>query len=391
MTTGIARKKKFVIASDSFKACLTAKQACDAFELGIMQIYPDSIIVKVPMADGGEGTVQALVDATGGRKVAKVVTGPLGTPVTAEYGILGDGKTGVIEMASASGIEYLKESEKNPLVTTTFGTGELIKDCLDHQISKIIIGIGGSATNDGGCGMASALGVRFLDKNGLELPRGGGGLRDLDRIDTTELDPRVKNSQLIIASDVLIPLYGINGASEMFGPQKGADDATVKLLDNYLKHYGDVIQRDLGKDVALRPGAGAAGGLGAGLFSIFEYSLRSGVDIIIEYTDLEKKLVDADYCFTGEGRIDFQTEFGKTPYGVAKMAKSVNSRITVIGVSGSIGKNISNLYTNAFDAIFSITPGPSDLETLLQDGQENIIKACENICRLIKSVEFAKN
>jgi len=376
--------KKFILAADSFKESMTAKEVCDALETGITQVFPDAEIVKVPMADGGEGTVQALVDATNGMIISKTVTGPSGTPVEAHYGILGDGKTAIIEMSSASGIQHVSQELRNPLHATTYGTGELISDCLDKNIYNIIIGIGGSATNDGGSGMAAALGVRFLDKQGQIIEQGGGNLDKLDHIDLSNINPKLEKCFIEIASDVTNALCGENGASAVFGPQKGAVPAMVKVLDDNLRHYSEIIKQDLGKDITNIPGAGAAGGLGAGLLAFCNCSMGKGVEIVIKYTGLEQKLQGADYCFTGEGQIDFQTKFGKTPYGVAKTAKKVNQKIKVIAIAGSVGNDIESLYFEGFDAIFSITPGPSKLEDLLRNGQENIIRTSGNIARLLK-------
>lgn len=379
------KTKTFVLAPDSFKESMTAKEVCDAMEKGLRKVYPHADYIHVPMADGGEGTVQSLVDASGGRIFAKVVTGPLGEPVTAQYGILGDGETAAIEMASASGIHHVSKETKNPLITTTYGTGELIRECLDKGIKRIIIGIGGSATNDGGAGMAEALGARFLDADGLALPRGGGALERLERIDISTLDPRLREVSLIVACDVTNPLCGEHGASHVFGPQKGATPEMVRQLDAGLAHYADIAKRQLGKDVRDIPGAGAAGGLGAGLLIFTQAVLRKGIEIVIEYTGLKQKVVEADVVFTGEGGIDFQTKFGKTPYGVAKAAKEAGKK--VIAVAGYIGEGIDALYEEGIDAVFGIVPGTGELEKLLAEGPQNVERTCENIARVLKLSE----
>lgn len=376
--------KTFLLAPDSFKESMTAKEVCEAMEIGIKRAIPDAVCIHVPMADGGEGTVQSLIDATGGRLIKKEVTGPLGTPVLAQYGILGDGKTAVIEMASASGIHYVTKETKNPFITTTLGTGELIRDCLEQGITDIILGIGGSATNDGGTGMAVALGYQFLDKNGDQLPLGGGFLGELHTIDTSNVIPQVKNCNILVASDVTNPLCGERGASVVFGPQKGATPDMVQILDKNLHHYSQVVHEQLGINVADIPGAGAAGGLGAGLLAFTNSTMKKGIDIVIEYTKLKEKMQNVDYCFTGEGGIDFQTKFGKAPYGVSQAAKSVNSAIKVIALAGYVGKDVEALYEEGFDAIFGIVPGAADLETLLGQGKENIIRTSESIARLLK-------
>lgn len=376
--------KVFLLAPDSFKESMTAKEVCEAMEIGIKRAIQDAECIHVPMADGGEGTVQSLIDATGGTLIQKKVTGPLATPVLAQYGILGDGKTAVIEMASASGIHHVTKETKNPLITTTFGTGELIRDCIEKGITDIILGIGGSATNDGGTGMARALGYKFLDKSGNELPFGGGFLGELDKIDATGVIPQLKNVKILVASDVTNPLCGERGASAVFGPQKGATPDMVQTLDNNLRHYSQIVKQQLGTDIVDVPGAGAAGGLGAGLLAFTNSTMKKGIEIVIEYTNLVEKLQNVNYCFTGEGGIDFQTKFGKAPYGVAQAAKRVNSSIKVIALAGYVGQDVETLYDEGFDAIFGIVPGAADLETLLARGKENVARTSESIARLLK-------
>ncbi|WP_195573906.1 glycerate kinase [Paenibacillus sp. 1001270B_150601_E10] len=376
------KQPTFLLAPDSFKESMTAKEVCIAMEEGMRKVYPDAEYIHVPMADGGEGTVQSLVDATGGKIYEAEVTGPLGQPVKARYGIMGDGVTAAIEMASASGIHHVTKETKNPFITTTYGTGELIRECLDKGITKIIIGIGGSATNDGGTGMAEALGVRFLNAAGQSIPRGGGSLDQLATIDVTGLDERLKHVEMIVACDVTNPLCGEHGASHVFGPQKGATREMVKVLDDNLAHYADIVREQLHKDVRDIPGAGAAGGLGAGLLIFTQATLQRGIDIVIEYTGLKAKLAEADYCLTGEGGMDFQTKFGKTPYGVAKAAKEANTK--VIAIAGYIGEGIEALYDEGIDAIFGIVPGAAELEKVLAEGPQNVSRTCENIARLIR-------
>lgn len=377
-------RKVFVLAPDSFKESMTAKEVCEAMEIGIKRAIPDAECIHVPMADGGEGTVQSLIDATGGTLEKKEVTGPLGTKVVAGYGILGDGKTAVIEMAAASGIHFVTKETKNPLITTTYGTGELIKDCIEQGITDIILGIGGSATNDGGTGMAAALGYKFLDEDGKELKLGGGFLDRLATIDTSNVIPGLRDVHILVASDVTNPLCGEHGASRVFGPQKGATPEMVEILDNNLRHYAQVVKDQLGIDVLNVPGAGAAGGLGAGLLAFTNATMKKGIEIVIEYTNLKEKLRHADYCFTGEGGIDFQTKFGKTPYGVAKVAKSVNPNMKVIALAGYIGKDVEVLYEEGFDAIFGIVPGAAELSTLLKQGSENVARTAESVARLLR-------
>ncbi len=377
--------KTFVLAPDSFKESMTAKEVCIAMEAGIKKVYPDADFIHVPMADGGEGTVQSLIDATGGTLYSLDVTGPLGNPVTARYGIMGDQETAVIEMAEASGIHYVTQETKNPLITTTYGTGELIRACLDKGIKKIIIGIGGSATNDGGTGMAEALGVQFLDKEGNHIPRGGGYLNQLHTIDTSKIDTRLADVTMIVACDVTNPLCGETGASHVFGPQKGATPEMVKQLDQNLAHYADMVEQQLGQAVRNTPGSGAAGGLGAGLLLFTNATLQKGIDIVIEFSGLREKLKNADYVFTGEGGIDFQTQFGKTPYGVAQAAKELDKK--VIAVAGYIGEGIEELYDKGIDAIFGIIPELAPLDQTLKNGPKNIERTCENIARVLKGLD----
>ena len=372
---------KYVVAPDSFKESMTAKEVCDAMEKGIKEADSAAEVIKVPMADGGEGTVDSLVDATQGQRVIVEVTGPLGNKISAYYGILGNGTTAVIEMAKASGLEIVEKKKRNPMITTTFGTGELIRDALDHNVKEIIIGLGGSSTNDGGSGMAQALGAKLLDQNNHQIPFGGGNLDKLDKIDISNLDSRLHDVKIILASDVTNPLIGKDGASRVFGPQKGATPEMVEKLENNLQHYAKIVKRDLNKEVALVSGAGAAGGLGAGLIAFTTCEMRRGIDLAIEVTKLEEKIRDADYVFTGEGGTDFQTKFGKTPYGVAKLGKKYHK--PVISLAGYLGEGIDSLYSEGFTAIFGIIPGACDLSTALKNGPSNVARTTENIVRLL--------
>ncbi len=372
---------KYVVAPDSFKESMTAKEVCNAMEKGIKKADPAAEVIKVPMADGGEGTVDSLVDATHGQRVIVEVTGPLGNKISAYYGILGNGTTAVIEMAKASGLEIVEKKKRNPMITTTFGTGELIRDALDHNVKEIIIGLGGSSTNDGGSGMAQALGAKLLDQNNHQIPFGGGNLDKLDKIDISNLDSRLRDVKIILASDVTNPLIGKEGASRVFGLQKGATPEMVEKLENNLQHYAKIVKRDLNKDVASVSGAGAAGGLGAGLMAFTTCEMRQGVDLAIEVTKLEEKIRDTDYVFTGEGGTDFQTKFGKTPYGVAKLGKKYHK--PVISLAGYLGEGIDSLYSEGFTAIFGIIPGACDLSTALKNGPSNVARTTENIVRLL--------
>lgn len=375
---------KIVIAPDSFKGSLTAKQAAEAIHTGLKRVFPDADYEIVPMADGGEGTVQSLVDATQGSFRQATVLNPLGETVSAEYGLLGDQQTAVIEMAAASGIQFVNDETKNPLVTTTYGTGQLMLDAMHHGAREIIIGIGGSATTDGGQGMAEALGVKFLDATGNPISRGGGGLADLATIDVSGVDPLVAQTKVRIASDVTNPLVGSTGSAAVFGPQKGATPEMVKVLDANLAHYAAVIKTTLGKDLADFPGAGAAGGLGAGLLAFTDSNMEKGVEIVVRETHLKERAVNADYAFTGEGAIDFQTQYGKTPMGTAQAVKAASPHAKVIGVAGNVGAGIDQLYGLGIDAIFGILPGIVDLPTAIATGQENLARTAENIARVIK-------
>lgn len=370
-----------VLAPDSFKESMTAKEVCEAMERGIRKANSQIRCIHVPMADGGEGTMQSLVDATGGRLYSKEVVGPLGNNVVAEYGILGNGEIGVIEMASASGIHLVDSEKRNPLITTTFGTGQLIKACLDKGVKKLLIGIGGSATNDGGAGFIQALGGRLLDENGDDLSYGGGALAKLHTIDLSNLDERLKYVSVEVACDVNNPLCGKEGASYVFGPQKGATREMIEILDQNLSHYAEVIKEQLGKDVISKAGAGAAGGLGAGLMAFLDVKLKSGIEMVIEYANLEEKVRDADMVWTGEGSIDFQTQYGKTPLGVAMIAKKYNK--PVIALAGRVGNDIDVLYDKGIDAIFGIMRGVTSIEEALVKGPENVEKTSENIIRLL--------
>ena len=373
---------KFVLAPDSFKESMTAKEVCQAMENGIRKVLPDAKIISVPMSDGGEGTMDSLIDATNGQKYAVKVTEPLGAPVTAHYGILGDQKTAIIEMAEASGLSYVPQDKRTPATikkTTTFGTGELINAALKHDVTRVIIGLGGSSTNDGGSGMAQAIGVKFFDHNDHEITQklGGGDLKQITRIDTIDINPKIKKTKFLLASDVTNPLTGTNGASYVFGPQKGADQATAKELDENLSHYAKII----GQNIAQTPGSGAAGGLGAGLLAFTHAKIYPGVKLVANEVHLAEKIKEADYVFTGEGGTDFQTQFGKTPYGVAQIAKKYD--VPVISLAGYIGKGIDHLYDKGFTAIFGILAKAENIDQALKDGPQNVERTTENVVRLI--------
>lgn len=377
--------KKFVLAPDSFKESMTAKEVCVAMEKGIKKVFSDAEIIHVPMADGGEGTVESLVDATNGHKEYIEVQGPLPEQkVKAYYGILGDEKTAVIEMAQASGLMLVEPRYRNPLTTTTYGTGELIKAALDKGVSTVIIGIGGSATVDGGIGMVQALGVKFTDKYGNNIEPTGSNLAKIDKISMENLDKRVKKVNFIIASDVENILTGKKGAAAVFGPQKGATPDEVELLDKGLIHYAEIIRRDIGKNVEDIAGSGAAGGLGAGLIAFLDAKLQSGVEVVANTVELAEKISQADYVFTGEGGMDFQTKYGKTPFGVAQVAKKYQK--PVFAEAGYLGERIEELYDIGISAIFGIVDKSESIEESLEKGPQNVERTTENIARLISSI-----
>ena len=375
--------KTFLLAPDSFKESMTAEQACAAMQRGIVKALPDAQFIYVPMADGGEGTVDALVAARNGRKVELDVSGPfIQQKVQSYFGLIENDQTAVIEMALANGIHLIESSQRNPLLTSTLGTGEIIKAALELGVSKIIIGLGGSVTNDAGAGMAQALGVKFLDENSQVVQVGGGQLDQIQSIDLSQLDPRLKSTEIVIASDVNNPLCGENGASHVFAPQKGATSEMVEVLDQNLSHFADLVAQHIGQDFQDIAGAGAAGGLGFGLMAFAGAKIRSGVEIVIEETGLSEKIDQADYVFTGEGGIDFQTKFGKTPFGVAQVAKRFNK--PVIAFAGYVGKGIEELYDEGFTAIFGIVDGACDLQTALKNGEKNLERCCVNVVKVLK-------
>lgn len=376
---------KIIVAPDSFKGSVTALEAAKSIEQGLRRVLPDAIIDKIPMADGGEGTVQSLVDATGGQFRTERVLDPLGNEVEAQYGLLSDGASSyncaVIEMASASGLTLVPTDKRNPLHTTTYGTGQLIRSALEAGCRKLIIGIGGSATNDAGAGMAEALGVRFLKADGNLTERGGGGLAELASIDIEGIHPAISGTDTIVACDVNNPLTGPDGASHVYGPQKGATPEMVKTLDDNLSHFDNILTQTLGQSYDSIPGAGAAGGLGAGLMAFLNARLRLGVDIMIDAVNLRERMKGASLVITGEGQIDFQTAFGKTPVGVAKVAKEAN--IPVIAIAGGIGEGAEAVYEKGIDSMLGIAHAPMSLEDAVEDALQLIADTAEQAARLV--------
>ncbi|MCR1566848.1 MULTISPECIES: glycerate kinase [Mixta] len=373
---------KIVIAPDSYKESLSALQVAAEIENGFRAIFPDAQYVKLPVADGGEGTVEAMVAATQGKIVRLRVTGPLGEPVEAFYGLSGDESCAFIEMAAASGLELVPAARRDPRVTTSWGTGELIRNALDRGVQHFIIGIGGSATNDGGAGMVQALGARLLNQHGEQIGYGGSALTTLARIDISALDARLQQCRFEVACDVTNPLTGEEGASAIFGPQKGATPELVAELDAALAHYAAVIQRDLDIDVLHIPGGGAAGGMGAALHAFCQAELRRGIEIVTEALGLDDLVKDATLVITGEGRIDSQTIHGKVPIGVAKVAKRYNK--PVIGIAGSLTADVGVVHQHGIDAVFSVIYSICTLEEALNNAAQNVRMTARNIAAALK-------
>lgn len=371
---------RVIIAPDSFKGSISSSQAAAAVERGILRAAAKADrkmeIIKIPIADGGEGTVEAIVTGAGGEIVPARVLDPLGREIDSFFGILPD-RTGVIEMAAASGLNLIKPEERNPLITTSFGTGQLILKALEAGCTRLIIGLGGSATNDGGVGMAQALGVKFLDQNQQPIGFGGGELGKIEKIDLSGLDPKLAGTTVIVASDVKNVLCGPDGASAVYGPQKGATPEMVAVLDRNLGHLAEKVKADLGKDIALVPGSGAAGGLGGGMLAFLDAEIRPGIEIVMELTGFREKVREADLVITGEGATDFQTMFGKVPYGVAQVAREYGK--PVICISGTLGKDYQKLYEAGIGAFFSIVNRPMTLEEAMERGEELLETTAENI------------
>lgn len=378
---------KIVIAPDSFKESLSAAEVARAVATGIRRALPNADCVLVPVADGGEGTVRALVDATGGRTYKKRVVGPLGEPVLARYAFLGDGMTAAIEMAAASGLELVPPALRNPLKTTTYGTGQLLRAALMKGPRQIIVGIGGSATNDGGAGMAQALGIRFHDRRGRLLDKAltGGALEHVHAIDMSMVEPAIRAATIVVACDVNNRLLGKHGATRTYGPQKGADKAAIERLEHNLGALADVIARDLGVRIRSVRGGGAAGGLGAGLVAFLGAALRPGADIVLDAVDLAGQLRDADLVVTGEGMIDAQTAFGKAPAAVAAVAN--HAGIPVVALGGALSHDANKVFANGIDALESSVIRPVELATAISEARRNLILAGERIGRWILLTE----
>ena len=373
---------KIVIAPQSFKGSVSALEAAQAIARGVRRAEPEAATALVPVADGGDGTLNVLVDSTGGQLFRSIVTGPLGHAVEAPWGVMGDGQTAVVEMARASGLALVPPRRRNPRTTTTRGTGEIIREALERGFTRIIVGLGGSATNDAGTGMADALGVKFLDAQGKALPRGGAALSRLARIDVAALNPKLKDVTIIGATDVTNPLCGPAGASAVYGPQKGASPEMVAELDAALANFGRVAQRDLGMDFLNEehPGAGAAGGLGAGLMAFTGARLQSGIDMVCEVLDFEQQIRGADLVITGEGRADVSSIYDKSPVGVARKAGAY--QVPTVILAGSLGDGYEELYQHGIAAVVCIADRPMSFEQSLARTEELLEGAAERAMRL---------
>lgn len=379
---------KVLIAPDSFKESLSARAVAEAIAAGWARVYPDAELRLCPMADGGEGTVEAVLAATGGARQQTEVAGPLGDRVVATWGLL-PGQRAVIEMAEASGLHRVEPARRDVLSASSFGTGELIRAALDAGVRRIVLGLGGSATNDGGAGLLCALGVRMLDIDGQELPPGGAALAQLRHIDLTGLDTRLAQVEVLVAADVDNPLCGPRGASAVFGPQKGASPAQVEQLDAALAHYADVMAATLGEDLRDQPGVGAAGGLGFAARAVLKAAFQPGVQLVAELAGLVEALEDADLVITGEGRLDGQSLHGKTPVGVARLARAAG--VPVIALAGSLGEGYQRLYAEGIGAAFSLAPGPVSLEQAMAEAGLQLSARAADLARLWQIAGRAPN
>jgi glycerate kinase len=372
---------RIVIAPQALKGSLSAARTGEAIAQGVHAALPKAEVEIVPIADGGEGTVEALVEATSGRIVRQTVTGPLGEPVEAFFGLLGNGQTAAIEMAACAGLPLVPAERRDPRITTTYGVGELIRAALDLGCRHLIIGIGGSATNDGGAGMAQALGAHLLDAEGREIPRGGAALAQLAHIVLDTLDPRLSETRIDVACDVTNPLCGSQGASAVYGPQKGATPEMVASLDAALAHYAAIIARDLGRDIRDQPGAGAAGGLGAGLLAFLSARLRPGAQIVLEAVGLEQRLRGADLLITAEGQIDEQTAYGKSVGAAATLAR--RHQVPVLALAGGLGTGYQVVYELGVDAVMALPSAPMSLSYAMEHAARLTADASERALRLL--------
>ena len=372
---------KILVAPQEFKGSISALSVAEAAETGVMRVFPEAEVVLCPVADGGDGTLETLVEVSGGEVRTCSVQNPIGETITAQWGAMGDGVTAVIEMARTSGLALLSLDERDPLNSSTFGLGQAILEALNQGFRKFIVGIGGSATNDAGAGMAQALGATLLNAEGKSIPFGGAALADLRSIDISKMDTRIENSQFMVACDVSNPLTGDEGASAVYGPQKGATPEMVAQLDNALLNFAEIAKKDIGKNVSEISGAGAAGGLGAGMLAFMGAELKAGVDIVLETVQLREKLSDVDLVITGEGGMDFQTVYNKAPIGVARIAGEFN--IPTIAIAGLLGQNFTVVHDHGIRAATSIVDGPISLEESSERASELISNSVEESLRFI--------
>jgi glycerate kinase len=373
---------KIVIAPQTFKGSISALDAARAMRNGVLEVFPDAQTVLSPVADGGDGTLETLVEVSGGQIREATVTGPLGERRAAQWGAMGDGVTAVIEMARTSGLALVPLEHRDPLNATTYGLGEIVRAALDDGFRRFIMGIGGSATNDAGAGMAQALGIRLLDDTGDELPHGGAALARLSRIDMAGIDPRVSDSDFLVACDVSNPLTGPEGASAIYGPQKGATPEMVQTLDAALLHFAKIVRHDIGAKINDLQGAGAAGGLGGGMVAFLDAELRAGVDIVLDTVGLDAALEGADLVLTGEGALDYQTIYSKAPIGVAERAKRLG--IPVIAIAGTLGDRYTLVHDHGIDAALAITNAPMTLEEASARAAELIADSTVQAMRMMK-------
>ncbi|MBI2916202.1 MAG: glycerate kinase [Elusimicrobia bacterium] len=376
---------KIVIAPDSFKECLSAQEVCRAIQKGIQKGMPHAQTVLVPLADGGEGTLSALLSNLKGKMRHATALDPLLQPIRARYGVVEDGRTALIEMAESSGLALVPAKKRNPMLTSSRGTGDLIRNAMETGCRKILLTLGGVATNDAGVGMAQSLGYRFLDRHGQEIPPGAGGLSQIARIVTDSVHPHLRKTRFVAACDVRNPLCGPNGSARVYGPQKGATPFMVRKIESALRHFSQVVLRDLNVSILHCPGGGAAGGAGAGAIAFLNAKLKSGVETVLEAADLERKIQGADLIITGEGKIDRQTLFGKAPLGVSRIARKYG--VPVVALCGNVEGNRTQIHAAGLNAIFSISGGPISREESMRNAKKLLEQAAEEISRLIRTLK----
>ncbi len=375
---------KVIVIPDSFKGTLSSETICEVIEKKVVEYYPDCEVVKIPVADGGEGSVDCFLSALGGQKKVVKATDPFFEEMDSFYGLIDNGRTAVIEMASCAGLPLVKD-HKDPSKTTTYGVGELVNEAIYSGVEKIILGLGGSATNDGGCGAAAAVGVKFYDKEGSAFVPVGGTLKEIAHIDISERDRRLEEVEIVTMCDIDNPMYGETGAAYIFGPQKGADAQMVLSLDAGLKHLSAIIKRDLGLDLSRVPGAGAAGAMGAGMIAFFSSNLQMGIETVLDTVGFEEKLAGCDMVFTGEGKLDTQSLRGKVVVGVARRTRPHNIPVTVI--VGGADKEIDEVYDLGVSSVFTINRMPQELSVSAPDSKDNLAFAVDNLMRYTKLIQ----